>query len=271
MTAAIPRPADGKELLLYASWGCPFSHRVLAALHVTGLAEHLPVHFVEDVKREEGWRLARPDPVFGATTLPELYRIAMPGADLRPSVPVLLDRKARRIVSTGSREMVRFVATGLAGLHRPSIELCPSRLETEIGTILPWLNDRITRAVYRVGLTRDQASYESECRALFAALNRMEAHLADRPFLLGESLTEADLFLFPTLARFDAIYAPLFRCSLRRIADYPALSAYLARLLADPALAASFDLARAKRNYFLSVIHRPEGIFEINPSGIVPL
>jgi putative glutathione S-transferase len=99
----------------------------------------------------------------------------------------------------------------------------------------------------------------------------MEARLAEQPYLVGGTLSEADLFLFPTLARFDAIYHPLFRCSLRRIADYQALSAYLQRLLADPDLEASFDLGRAKRNYFRSVIHRPDGIYEPNPSGIVPL
>jgi putative glutathione S-transferase len=186
-------------------------------------------------------------------------------------VPLLIDRSTRRIVSTTSRDITRFVAEGFSELHSVKRRLNSPDTRAEIDALTTWINDHINRAVYRVGFARDQESYESEALALFAALDAMEARLAERLYLVGETLSEADLFLFPTLARFDAIYHPLFRCSLRRIADYPALSAYLERLLADPDLAASFDLGRAKRNYFQSVIHRPDGIYEPNPSGIVPL
>jgi putative glutathione S-transferase len=269
---AIPRPAGSAEYHLYAAWGCPYTHRVLGALHVTGLADELPVTWMKEVKREPGWEIeAATDPAFGARYLHEIYALADPGGSHRPAVPLLIDRSTRRIVSTTSRDMTRFVAEGFSGLHSVKRRLNSPDTRAEIDALTPWINDRVNRAVYRVGFARDQESYESEAHALFAALDAMEARLTERPYLVGETLSEADLFLFATVARFDAIYHPLFRCSLRRIADYPGPSAYLERLLGDPDLAASFDLGRAKRNYFQSVIHRPDGIYEPNPSGIVPL
>lgn len=266
-------PAIGtvEKPVLYASWGCPFSHRTLAALHFVGLSDKIDILFVEDVKREDGWRFDPAEPVFGARNVPELYSIALPGQDNRPSVPILADRIGPKIVSTESLDIMRWIATGFDGQYDVPHDLCPVVLRREIADCADDINSRITRAVYRVGLTKDQEVYDRECRALFAALDTFEARLSKQPYLMGNTLTEADLVLFPTLARFDAIYAPLFRCSLRRIADYPALSRYLKGLLEVPGLAASFDLHRAKNNYFRSIIHRPDGAFEINPSGIVPL
>lgn len=259
------------NLILYAAWGCPFSHRSLAALHLLGLDSVVPVLFVEDIKREDGWRFATPDPVFGTRTLRDLYDIAAPGQDLRPSVPVLIERGRKRIVSTESLDIMRFFSTGFAGAMPVPLDLCPADRRAEIATITAFLHDRVTRAVYRVGLARDQHVYETQRRALFAAFDQLEETLTTRIFLLGDTLSEADLVLFPTLARFDAIYGPLFRCSIARIADYPALSSYLKRCLAIPSLAASFSLEHAKTNYYRSIIHRPDGAFEINPSGIIPL
>ncbi|OBY26563.1 glutathione S-transferase C-terminal domain-containing protein [Leisingera sp. JC1] len=260
-----------EDVILYAAWGCPFSHRPLAALHLLGLEAHVPVLFVEDIKREEGWRFATPDLVFGARNLPELYQIAAPGGDHRPSVPILINRAARLILSTESLDILRWIATGFAGAVPVPLDLCPEPQRDEIAALVSFIHDRITRAVYRVGLTRDQQVYETECRALFDALDDIEQRLRGNDYLLGATPSEADLVLFPTLVRFDAIYGPLFRCSLARVTDYPGLSAYLRRCLAIPGLAASFDLGRAKTNYFRSIIHRPDGAFEINPSGIVPL
>jgi putative glutathione S-transferase len=269
---AILRPAGGAAYHLYAAWGCPYSHRVLGALHAAGLADKLPVIWMKDVKREPGWEIEEgTDPAFGARYLSEVYPQADPAGDHRPAVPLLIDLANRRIVSTMSRDITRFVADGFGGFHPVRRRLNSPGTRAEIDALTPWINERINRAFYRVGFARDQESYESEACALFAGLDAMEARLAEQPYLVGEELSEADLFLFPTLARFDAIYHPIFRCSLRRIADYPALSAYLERLLADPDLAVSFDLDRAKRNYFRSVIHRLDGIYEPNPSGIIPL
>lgn len=267
----IPRPDEGAVYHLYAAWGCPYSHRVVGALHVTGLVDRMPITWMRDVKREPGWEIDGSDPAFGARHLREVYSRADPGGTHRPAVPLMIDLTTGRIVSTQSPDMTRFVADGFNGLYQVKRRLNGPGLTTEIDALTPWIHDRINRAVYRVGFARDQAAYESEARALFAALDEMEARLSAQPYLIGEALSEADLFLFPTLARFDAIYHPLFRCSLRRIADYPALTAYLERLLADPDLVASFTLERAKQNYFKSVIHRPDGIHEPNPSGIVPL
>ncbi len=268
---AIVPPAAEDSLLLYAAWGCPYSHRVVAARAATGLQGHLPIVWMNDVKRESGWEIDGEEPLFGVRTMPEVYRHIDPNDGGRPSVPLLVEQSTRRIVSTVSRDMVRFISQGFGGIHETRYNLCPPRYQDRIDEITPWIHDAVTRGVYRVGLANEQEAYERECTALFAALDRLEARLTETPYLLGDVLTEADLFLFPTLARFDAIYAPLFRCSLKRIADYPALSMYQSRLFEEPLFAGSFHLDRAKRHYYLSVIHSPQGTVEFNPSGIIPL
>lgn len=264
-------PAAIDSLRLYASWGCPFSHRVLAALAVTGLQAAIPVVWMRDIKREAGWEIDGHEPMIGAKNMPELYKQIDSNGTGRPSVPLLVDLQTRQIVSTESRDIVRFVTSGLGGACELQTDFCPPDAHDEIDELNLWINEHITRGVYRAGLANSQALYERECRLIFDALDQMEARLSRSNYLTGDKMTEADLFLFPTLVRFDAIYLPLFRCSIRRISDYPALSSYLARMIANPCLGDSFNIDRAKQHYFRSIIHRPNGAFEPNPSGIVPL
>jgi putative glutathione S-transferase len=117
--------------------------------------------------------------------------------------------------------------------------------------------------VYRAGFATSQQAYERAFDDVFAELDYLEQHLSEHRYLAGEFLTEADVRLFTTLIRFDAVYYSHFKCNLRRIADYPNLSNWLREMYQWPGVAETVDFAHIKGHYYAS--HRT-----INPTGIVP-
>jgi glutathionyl-hydroquinone reductase len=137
-------------------------------------------------------------------------------------------------------------------------------LRSAIDAINALVYDRINDGVYRCGFARGQQAYEASFRKLFAALDEIEERLRRQRYLVGDRFTEADLRLFPTLVRFDAVYYSHFKCNLRRIVDYPNLANYLRDLYQQPGVAETVDMAHIKRSYY-------DGLRNINPTGIVPL
>lgn len=271
-STAAGRPPDGAPALrLYASIACPYSHRVIAALDLTGQADRLPVSWMATIKREGGWRLeAGPDPVFARVWLADIYAAAGAAPALRPSVPLLVDVRSARFLSNESAAIVRMVTTGIGGPSRPRVDLAPLDLRPAIDAMNRWLHHGICQAVYRVGFATTQERHDHEAQALFAALDQVEALLARQDWLVGGALTESDLFLFATMLRFERIYAPLFRCLYRPVSDYPAILAHLRRMLAIPALAARHDPALLMRHYFGSLLHTVEGVRDLNPGQVIP-
>jgi putative glutathione S-transferase len=122
----------------------------------------------------------------------------------------------------------------------------------------------VNNGVYKAGFATTQDAYEAAVRPLFESLDWLEERLSGSDWLVGEAMTEADIRLFTTLVRFDAVYHFHFKCNVRRISDYPALDAYVARMLADPRIAATVHLDHIKTHYYAS--HR-----DLNPCGIVPV
>lgn len=256
---------------LYASTACPYSHRVLAALDLTGLTSEIGISWTATVKREQGWELSpAPDPVFGQRWLSEIYAEARAPAGLRPSVPLLVDAGRRRFLGNESLPMLRWVSTGFGGRRKVAVDLAPVALRARLDRLNLWLHRRVCHAVYRVGFAQDQARHDQEVLALFAALDVVERRLWRQDWLLGRRMTESDLLLFATLCRFERIYAPLFKCLYRPLTAYPALLEYLDRMLAHPVLAARRDLASDMRHYFGSLLHTQEGTRDLNPTRVIP-
>jgi putative glutathione S-transferase len=136
-------------------------------------------------------------------------------------------------------------------------------LRGEIDAVNALVYDAVNNGVYRCGLAKSQPAYEDAFHKLFAGLDALEARLATQRWLIGERFTEADLRLFPTLVRFDAVYFGHFKCNLRRLADYHHLSNYTREIYQLPGVAATIDFARIKEGYY-------KGMRHINPTGIVP-
>ena len=249
---------------LYVALICPWASRTLIGRKLKGLEDVISVSVVEPELSDQGWRFGDPAEAEGASYLHEIYTRADPEISGRATVPVLWDKARGTIVNNESADILRMLNSGFGELADDKVDLYPADLRKEIDA----LNDRIYPAlnngVYRTGFATTQVAYEEAFREVFAMLDELEDRLADgRDFLSGDRFTEADVRLFVTLVRFDVAYHGLFKCNLRRIADYPALSRYQERILAIPGVRDTVNIDHIKRGYY--------SIKALNPTGIVPL
>ena len=235
---------------LIASWTCPWSHRLLLVRALKGLSTALPVQLaggrrVEGYPLDHGraWRVPGTDR--DIVHLHELYTMAVPDYTGRSTVPVLWDSQARRIVSNDSAALMRLLD---AVPGEPDFTLTPASLLPQIDTLNDWIYGGLSNAVYRTGFAESQAAYDRAIADVVATLDQLEARLADRRFLLGSTVTEADWRLFPTLVRFDVDYFIHSRCSHRRLTEYPNLWAYARDLYAWPGVAQTVDFDAIHRS-----------------------
>ncbi|HIK46868.1 MAG TPA: glutathione S-transferase C-terminal domain-containing protein [Leptolyngbyaceae cyanobacterium M65_K2018_010] len=257
-----PHPPAPHRYSLIVGMGCPWAHRTLLTRALKGLEEVISLIPVVPSPDQGCWAFTTS--FRGCHTLPELYRQAQPGYSGRATVPVLWDRQTASPVNNESADIILMLNQAFNGLAtQPQLDLYPEPLQADIDA---W-NDRIyatvNNGVYRCGFAQTQAAYDQACAELFDTLAAMEAVLTTQPYLCGEAITLADVRLFPTLFRFDAVYYGLFKCNLRRIQDYPALSRYLRAIYRLPRVAATCDLAAVKRDYY-------GNLFPLNPGGIIP-
>jgi len=256
--------AEAGRYHLYLAMACPWCHRALLMRALKQLDAAIGVSFVEPLMLEEGWVFPSPDPVTGAMRAHEIYAMADPGYTGRVTVPILWDKKTNTIVNNESSEIIRMLNREFGDFTDDATDYYPADLAARIDVINARVYDTVNNGVYKAGFATRQEPYEAAVRALFQSLDWLEAMLATRRFLLGDRLTEADIRLFPTLARFDAVYYGHFKCNLRHVYEYPALWRYTREIYAMPGVAATVDLAVFKAHYYGS--HKT-----INPSGVIPL
>ena len=261
--------AEAGRYHLYVSLACPWAHRTLIMRALKGLEDLISVSVVHWRMRERGWTFADgpgviPDTVNHAHLLHEIYTAADPNYTGRVTVPVLWDKQRRTIVNNESSEIIRMLNSAFDGLGAKAGDYYPAQWRAEIDAINNRVYDSLNNGVYKAGFATTQTAYEEAVRPLFATLDWLEDKLARRRFLLGDRLSEADIRLFTTLIRFDAVYFGHFKCNLRRLADYPNLSAYTRDLYQWPGIAPTVNFEHIKRHYY-------ESQTTVNPSGIVPI
>ncbi len=228
---AVP-PEPGRYHLVVA-WTCPWAHRVLITRALKGLSDRIPVHFANTLS-DRSWRFDSPgDSPHGDDYLYQLYLRADPRYTGRVTVPVLWDEAEGRIVNNESSKILRI----LDALPSEAPSLRPPEQLPAIEALSDAMYDSLNNGVYRAGLATTQAAYDEAVRGVFDTLDRLERHLEGRDWLVGDRLSEADIRLFVTTFRFDAAYVPFFRCNLRRLADYPRLSAHMRRVYWTPGVA----------------------------------
>ena len=262
-------PAEAGRYHLYVSLACPWAHRTLIARQLKGLQNAITVSVVHPHMGELGWEFAEfpgatPDTLHGARYLSEVYTRAKSDYTGRVTVPVLWDRQTDTIVNNESRQIVRMLDHEFDALGDASVDLCPREQTAAVDAEIDALYQPVNNGVYRAGFAVKQSAYETAVRELFTALDGYEARLEKQRYLLGASLTEADICLFTTLLRFDPVYHYHFKCNLQSIADYPALSGYLRDIYQTPGVAEVCDLVHIKHHYFTS---HPT----INPNQIIPV
>jgi glutathionyl-hydroquinone reductase len=254
---------------LYVSLACPWAHRTLIFRKLKGLEDHISVSVVSPDMLENGWEFgeydgATIDHLFGFEFMHQVYTKDTADVTSRVTVPVLWDKKTNKIVNNESSEIIRIMNTAFNDLTGNHLDFYPAALQTEIDTINDFVYPKINNGVYRAGFATTKDAYESAVTELFAALDTLEERLTTQRYLAGSEPTEADWRLFTTLIRFDPVYVGHFKCNLKRIADYPALSAYMRDLYQTDGIAETVNFDHIKRHYYYS--HDM-----INPTRIVPV
>jgi len=236
--------AERGRYVLYAALICPWASRVLAARKLKRLEHVIDVILVEPELTAEGWRFAAgADVVNHAEYMHQIYTAADPRFTGRATVPALWDRTTKSIVNNESADLLRMMNEAFAAVASGSgPDLYPAALRMEIDALGEEMYPRLNNGVYRAGFATTQVAYDEAVLDVFGMLDALEARLEGRSFLVGEVLTEADVRALVTLVRFDVAYHGLFKCNLRRIVDYPNLSAYVRRLVSIPEIASTVDL-----------------------------
>jgi putative glutathione S-transferase len=263
-------PAVAGRYHLFAPYNCPWSHRALLARSVKGLDKVVGATVVFFRRHpERGWQLnpaipgCSEDPIHGRRFIVEYYEAE---ASKERSVPILYDTESERIVSNESAEILRMFDDAFGSLATRELRLYPEPLRAAIDRVNEHIYQRINNGAYKAGFANSQAAYERAYARYFAALRWVNDMLADNEFLLGTPQpTEADLRLFPTVFRHDAVYYARFRLNQARIRDYPALARWQTRMLAWPGVSEASNLDHARNGYFGRTGN------EIVPKGPVPL
>lgn len=264
-------PAATGRYHLFVSLACPWAHRTIIVRHLKGLEEAIGVSIVDPIRDQSGWAFRS---VLGATgdlsgngfeLLAEAYAKSGDDFEARVTVPVLWDTENGTIVNNESADIIVMLNEVWDGWARhPELDLYPAELRLELDELAGDIYERLNNGVYRAGFARAQDAYEDAAMAVFEMLDELDTRLAEQRFLFGDRQTLVDWRLFTTLVRFDAVYHGHFKCNLRRVIDYPNLSAYLRDLYQTPGVAQTVDMDHIKRHYYET--HR-----SINPSGVVPI
>lgn len=264
-------PAEAQRYHLYVSYACPWAHRTLIFRCLKDLQDLISVSVVHPDMLENGWYFgtdfagATGDPLYHFDYAYQLYTRAKQDYTGRVTVPILWDTREETLVSNESAEIIRMFNTAFNGMTGNTLDFYPEALREAIDHINERVYNTLNNGVYKAGFATTQEAYEEAVHPLFETLDWLEEKLsAQGPYLLGEQLTEADWRLFTTLIRFDPVYVGHFKCNLRRLQDYPALSAYTQRLYEHPGVADTVHFDHIKRHYYYS--HTT-----INPHRIVPV
>ncbi len=266
--AASIRTEPGRYHLI-ASQSCPWSQRTLLVRALKRLEEVLPLQIAHGPRLEgyavnggAAWEV--PGSGQGIVNMHELYSLADPRYTGRVTVPVLWDSASQRILSNESARIIRLLDLVPALEGAPDFTLLPRKLAQEIDDFSQRIHSELCNAVYRAGLARRQDVYEVAVEEVFSMLEELELRLSRQRYLFGALLTEADLRLLPSLLRFDSVYHGYFRCSRKRLTDYPNLWAYTRDLYSWRGVEETTDFQAIRSGYFLN-----DG--DGNPYGIIPV
>ena len=262
ITDDVYQPAANRYRL-YVGTGCPWAHRTLVTRTLKGLEDAIAVSTVYPSPDAGIWVLSETE--LGCNTVPELYQLACPGYKGRCTVPILWDSQTQTIVNNESAEIIEILNSEFNEFARHSnLNLYPAAQKEAIDSWNEKIYHTVNNGVYRCGFAQSQQAYETASKELFATLDEIDRVLAHKRYLCGDRITLADIRLFTTLFRFDVVYYGLFKCNLRRIADYQNLSSYLKDLYQLPGIADTCDLESIKRDYY-------GNLFPLNPGGIIPI
>lgn len=263
-------PATDGRYHLYISRACPWAHRAALTRRLLGLTDAISLDIVDPVRHDDGWEFTHskanctPDSIHGFDYLRDVYTHADSNYTGRVTVPVLYDTHRDTIVNNESADIARMFATAFDASAPDAPDLYPAAKQDEIDSIIDSIHSDINLGVYEAGFADSQSDYEQAVTRLFEALEQWDEVLGDRRFLVGDDLTLADVFLFPTLYRFDAVYHTHFKCNVRRLVDFEHLWDYARDIYQYADVAETCNMTHVKAHYYRS--HE-----DLNPTGFVPV
>jgi glutathionyl-hydroquinone reductase len=261
-------PVEPGRYRLVAAKACPWASRAIIVRRLLGLEDAISLGLCGPTHDERSWTFdldpGGVDPVLGIERLQQAYLARFPDYSKGITVPAIVDVASGQVVTNDFAPMTIDLELEWTDFHRPGApQLYPEDLRPEIDEVNSWVYTEVNNGVYRCGFAAQQDSYEAAYDRLFAALDRLETRLSGQRYLVGETITEADVRLFTTLVRFDAVYHGHFKCNRNKLVELPALWAYARDLFQTPGFGDTVDFEQIKRHYY--IVHS-----DINPSGIVP-
>jgi putative glutathione S-transferase len=260
--------AEPGRYRLVVSLACPWAHRAVIVRGLLGLQDAISLAVVDPVRDDRGWRFTLDegdrDPVLGIGFLSEAYLKTDPTFEGRVTVPSVVDVASGKVVTNDYPQITLDLSTEWREFHKPGApDLYPEALRAEIDEVIEPIFRNVNNGVYRCGFAGSQEAYEEAYDALFAELDRLSARLEHQRYLVGDQLTEADIRLFTTLVRFDAVYHGHFKCNRNKLSEMPVLWAYARDLFQTPGFGDTVNFDHIKRHYYYT--HEA-----INPTRIIP-
>ncbi|MGD6740376.1 glutathione S-transferase family protein [Streptomyces sp. BH106] len=262
-------PVEAGRYRLVVSKACPWASRALVVRRLLGLEDALSLAVADPIQDDRSWRFTLDpddrDPVLGIRFLSEAYDARETGYPGGVSVPAIVDVPSGKLVTNDYQQLTLDLETEWTALHRDGApDLYPEPLRDEIDEVMEGIYRDVNNGVYRAGFASEQDAYEEAYGDVFARLDTVSRRLAGQRYLVGDTITEADVRLFTTLVRFDAVYHGHFKCNRNKLAEDPVLWAYARDLFQTPGFGDTVDFDHIKRHYYQ--VHTG-----INPTRIVPL
>ncbi len=248
---------------------CPWANRAIIVRRLLGLEPVLSMAIAGPTHDWRSWTFALDpggvDPVLGIPRLRDAYLARDPHYERGITVPAIVDIPSGQVVTNDFRQITEDLATEWTAYHREGApQLYPEHLRDEIDEVAAVVYRDVNNGVYRCGFAGTQESYAEAYHRLFDRLDWLSARLAGQRYLVGDTITEADVRLFTTLARFDPVYHGHFKCNRSKLSEMPVLWAYARDLFQTPGFGDTIDFVHIKRHYY--EVHT-----DINPTGVVPL
>lgn len=261
-------PVEPGRYRLVAARACPWANRTLIVRRLLGLEDALSVGLPGPTHDADSWTFdldpGGVDPVLGIHRLKEAYERRVPGYPRGITVPAIVEVASGQVVTNDFDRITRDLASEWVDFHRPGApDLWPDAVRDEQERVMRRIFTEVNNGVYRCGFAGSQAAYSAAYARLWTALDWLEQRLADRRYLMGESITEADVRLFTTLVRFDPVYHGHFKCNRQKLSELPNLWGYARDLYQTPGFGDTVDFVQIKQHYY--VVHT-----DLNPLGIVP-